>query len=488
MHPQLNKTAITKIPLWLLVTFSLIGYIVIQLWFPLTPYLDQIPPMDIRKFAPTLIGGLGYGLLLLILFGLYALSYQRSQLLQKPLQLGYILIATILFCLPLIQTYPFNATDIYRYIIRGRVNSIYHANSYTSAPTDFPEDPFFPFAGEWANETSPYGPAWEMITTAVTASLGHNLSSLLYSFKIIGSIFHLACAFLIWLLLANAPPNQRSAYTILWAWNPALLLTFVVDAHNDVVMIFWLLLGLWIMHKFTTTGGMIVMLLAPLTKPIALLSIPLFFIMGWQRLGSFKTKLRYLLITTAAGIILLVLFFAPFGSPLQLATRLLREASAAPGFSLPTLILLIFVAFKQIPPIDAVVLLASAAFILFAIWLAWRTWNGRSAVRGTADIFAGYMIQALSFRIWYATWPFPWLLVDDGLSDSKATGLSYPLKVGLWFLVTSQLSVLIYGHIRHYLLGTSQLHAHLLGIPFTFLLPFLLARLSWPFSKKQFNG
>jgi hypothetical protein len=49
------------------------------------------------------------------------------------------------------------------------------------------------------------------------------------------------------------------------------------------------------------------------------------------------------------------------------------------------------------------------------------------------------------------------------------------LRAGLWFLFTVQLSVLIYGHLRAYALGSSQLTAHLIGIPFVFLLPYLLA-------------
>ena len=167
------------------------------------------------------------------------------------------------------------------------------------------------------------------------------------------------------------------------------------------------------MRKYNTTVGFIIMILAPLTKPIALLPLPLFFIASWHTFPTIKEKFRFALLSAISGAILVFLFFLPFGSPFQLAIRLLREASAAPGFSFNTLFLLIFVKLGYPPPIDRLALLASALFILFAIWLAWQTWNGRSPIRGSADIFAGYIVQALSFRIWYAAWPFPWLLLDD---------------------------------------------------------------------------
>ena len=48
------------------------------------------------------------------------------------------------------------------------------------------------------------------------------------------------------------------------------------------------------------------------------------------------------------------------------------------------------------------------------------------------------------------------------------------LATGLSFLLTSQLSVLIYGQIRTELLGSSQLGAHWLGVLFTFLIPILV--------------
>jgi hypothetical protein len=71
-------------------------------------------------------------------------------------------------------------------------------------------------------------------------------------------------------------------------------------------------------------------------------------------------------------------------------------------------------------------------------------------------------------------------LLDAGgeTPGSPEAGLSgYRLRAGLWFLLTSQLSVVIYGHLRVYALGGDQTAAHLIGVPFTFILPWLLALL-----------
>jgi hypothetical protein len=59
--------------------------------------------------------------------------------------------------------------------------------------------------------------------------------------------------------------------------------------------------------------------------------------------------------------------------------------------------------------------------------------------------------------------------------SSLLSPLSHHLQAGLLFLLTTQLSVLIYGHLRVYALGGDHFPAHLIGVPFTFGLPLLLA-------------
>ena len=94
---------------------------------------------------------------------------------------------------------------------------------------------------------------------------------------------------------------------------------------------------------------------------------------------------------------------------------------------------------------------------------------------------AAYSFQALSFRLWYSTWPFLWLLLED--ETSKPT-LSFRLSAGLWSLLLVQLSVLVYGYLRVYVLGGSQLAAHLIGVPLVFVLPLLLG---WLGHRRSFS-
>lgn len=460
------------VPLWLIAALSLTTYVLFQLCFPLSRYFNRAPPADIRTFIPTIWGGLGYAAWICFAFALYGFAYWKVRRMERPPTLLFILGATLLFGLPLLKAFPINANDIYRYIIRGRVSSLYGQNPFASAPADFPDDPFLPLAGEWADATSPYGPIWEFSAATVTRISGDDLFEGLILFKIVGLAIHLAVAFAIWHLLAEMGPAERRARTLLYAWNPALLLTFVVDAHNDGLMMLWLLFGYWVARRGWPTIGLVVMTLAPLTKPIGLLPLPVIFLGLAGHLPDMRARIRFLVGSLLGGLAAVFLAFLPYGSPLDLAQRLLQEASSGGGFSIQVLILLIARSLGSPLSLDVV---TNAALIIFGfalVWLLWQAWRGRSLVRGASDIFIAYVWQALNFRIWYTVWPFAWILIDK---DENETAL-YRLRVGLWMLLTAQLSVVIYGHVRVHLLGRDQFAAHLLGVPFTFVLPWILAK------------
>lgn len=466
-------SAVKLLSLRFIAAVSFAGYLLLAFWFPLLPHFNQHPLPDIRTFTPSIGQGLLYAAWLCILFGLYALAYRRLHDTGRLPGIKFILLTAVCFALPLLFTFPINATDVYRYFIRGRVSSIYHQSPFAAPPAAFPTDPFLPLAGEWAGATSPYGPVWELTATAVTAIVRSNLLAGLLTFKAIGLLLHLAIALLIWRLLQQTNAVRRVAYTLLWAWNPALLLAFVVNAHNDVFMLFWLLLGWWLVQQKQPVLGFMLMMLAPLTKPIGLLPLPLFFLSIWQNYPSRKSRGRFLFFSSVAGLLLAIMVFLPFGSPLDLVLRLVREASTGGGFSAAILIVLVGQS-QGINLYQWVITIAPLLLGLGVLWLLWLTWRGRAAVRGTADIFMAYILQSLNFRIWYVTWLIPWLLLDKPHKNPD-TQTTYRLHVGLWLLLTSQLSVLIYGHLRVYMLDENYTLAHIIGVPFTLALPLFLA-------------
>jgi hypothetical protein len=456
---------------WLLALLSLVGYGLLFRWFPFRNYFNHSPSPDIRTLAPSLTEAAAYAILLSVLYGLYWITYRTIRGQKEGLSLLTILLTTATFCLPLIFTFPVNSTDLYRYFLRGRISVTHDLNPFEVPPADLQDEPYLPLAGEWAIETSPYGPLWELSATAMTRLAPDNLWLGILFFKGLASLAHLAATGLIWLSLSHLSNDKRASLTLLWAWNPSILLILAMNGHNDGFMIIWLLLGWWLMVKGRAQAGMITMMLAPLVKPIGLLPLPFFFISHWGQLPSLTGRLRFLILSLVAVLILVILAFLPYGSPVSLIMRLVREVSGGGGFSPSALLILELRRLGLNPSISTTTQIGTLLFLLFALFLAWVTWQGRSQLKAAADIFVGYILQAFRFRIWYAAWPYPWLILDRGNSAANDIVSQARLAVGLTFLFTSQLSALVYGQLRVELLGGSQLRAHRLGIVLTFLVP-----------------
>lgn len=474
-----------------LLFLSATGYVLMALWFPLIPNVAASPPGDVRSFAPGLWGGVAYAALIIALFGLFLAAVRGTAARGMGSRPFLALVGgTLLLAAPLLMTYPVNATDIFGYVIRGRIAGAYGESPFSAPADEFVGDPFMPLVGEWANETTPYGPLWEIVAAGLTTVSGDNLLIGVLLFKLLMLGCFVVTTVLIWQLLPEGP--SRAASTMLWAWNPGLLLTFILDGHNDALMLLWLVLGYRLSRRGRPAAGFLVMILAVVTKPVALLALPFFFVESLRSLSSGRDRARYITVTFAGSLVMVWLAFLPWAgadgvlrTALELALRLTREATGGAGFS-PAV--WVYMALDGRVSIEVIGRVTQALFIVFSLWLIRRAVRGRSSLRGAADIFFGYLAGALNYRIWYAVWPFAWLLLDaeteTAASAASTRRADYRLRAGLWFLFTSQLSVILYGHLRQFMLGGDQALAHLIGVPFVFVLPWILAlvpvRLSRP--------
>ena len=278
--------------LWPALLLSGAGYVGLALWFPLRPNLAYKPAADILFLAHSLGNGLAYAGLLILLFILLLVAVRGVWLRgvwpadSAPAYwrtLFAILAVTALFGLPLVFTFPINATDIFRYGLQGRISSSYVGNPFVEPLTNYSTDPLFSYAGKWVDETTPYGPVWESAAGLITQASSDSVYGTLVGFKGFGLFLLLATSVVLWQLLSTLPINRRAAYVVLWAWNPALLLSFVAQGHNDALMLFWLLLGMLAMQRSRPVAGLSMIVIATLTKPIALLMLPIFMVSGLEK-------------------------------------------------------------------------------------------------------------------------------------------------------------------------------------------------------------
>ena len=192
--------------------------------------------------------------------------------------LGMILGVTALLCLIAFVLPAQFSDDVFSYSIYGRISALYHANPLIAAPAQFPHDPFLPYVF-WQHTRSIYGPAWLILSDAVTL-VAHFFgdSPVLYVilFKLVGIAAHLGNALLIWRILTRIAPQRRLAGVILYAWNPLPIIEFANSGHNDAVMIFLLLAGIALLVERHSTAAMVSFGLSVAIKYVFLALFPLY--------------------------------------------------------------------------------------------------------------------------------------------------------------------------------------------------------------------
>jgi hypothetical protein len=259
----------------LVLSASLSGLVYLLIFtapFPLLNFYQTIPPLDYTKLTGYSVSGFfSYVFGLGTLFALYLWAIRlaaprhveesRSSAVDQfgskvGRQTGapyFILLTTLILVGILVFSYPVTAIDLFVYAIRTRGWALYGLNPLTTAPRALPAaDPWPGLAAEWVDAPSPYGPVWELLSLGAFHVSGGDFLSHLLALKIIGTAAYLGCTWLVYQILHQTQPAWARAGTIAFAWNPLVLLESVQNAHNDIVMTFFLMAAIWVLTARTS--------------------------------------------------------------------------------------------------------------------------------------------------------------------------------------------------------------------------------------------
>lgn len=212
--------------------------------------VGEAMPLNIVKTVPL---AQGFIWLFIALFILYFLALR---ILPDRISYSYLIRSTMAIGFFYILIPIVTSQDVFSYIAYARMAAIYHLNPMTVPPTAIEPDYVYGFL-YWVHQPSVYGPTWLAITAviqqfATIIGFRYVLSmELLLRFFSLG--MHLGSTQLVWIMsghlqngLIGSPPlvaqTRRIRATLAFAWNPFLLLESCVNAHNDVTILFLLLL------------------------------------------------------------------------------------------------------------------------------------------------------------------------------------------------------------------------------------------------------
>lgn len=237
-----------------------------------------------------------------IAFLFYFLAWRKKYSPKK------IILFSILFQIVVFFSYPILSTDVLNYILSDRVSVVYHQNVWTTKPNIFNNDPYYFLVypvfpkGDWNNQTRIYGPVNQVVYSAVTAISGNDFLINLVAHKLVVLIFNLATIILVYFILKKYYPEKINFALIFLFWNPLFILETVGSGHNDIIMIFFILLSyLFFLRKNPILVGLC-LALAVNVKITAIFLAPLYFVVYFGR--NLQNAVKFSLLFAVVALIL----------------------------------------------------------------------------------------------------------------------------------------------------------------------------------------
>jgi hypothetical protein len=448
---------------------------------------------QINALAPE--GAAIYVLAFAALFAVYAFGYwiavRRIPALLRDIQqtsdvkarkegrsrYGSTLLFTVLlglgFNVVLLPMYPVDATDVYDYIIRGRMVSVYGLNPLVQPPNVIEDDEFYLLAG-WRNVPSAYGAAWEVIAAITTAIAGNDSKTNVVAFKIVSVIGYLITALFIALTLGRLAPQRVLIGLYLWMWNPLVIYMTGGRAHNDTLMTACILAAVYFMTRREFVAATVVTALGTAIKFFPIVIAPVIAVVAFRELSKIKF-VRYVVLSGVLSAALVFAFYAPFwqgGAVFNIERRTRLFTSSIGTLARQTLApILDGVPGTRSPndTPDASNAVSRAGFLSFGVFialqLAWLYFTPSTkddpfaAIRTIMRIFLFYLlVSVLWFQPWYLLWVVSLAAL---LSDTPMR------RLVLWFTYFAMWKEFLYYYVTLRYTGFAPL-------PWRDLIPFLV--------------
>jgi hypothetical protein len=256
-------------------------YLALMFVFPLPRYAAHPRLYDLMSLAERNGGNaLLYAFAVVVLFGVYWQSWRHLALVEedhtadpRPF-LGSVTAFAALFAVVLVWMYPVNAIDLFQYFFRGRMLGFYGTNPFVSTPAQFASDPYLYVVGEWKHIGSLYGPAWELLAAGAAWISGGSLIPNLLALKAVSGLCYVGSIPIVYLVLDQVAPRRKTSGTLLFAWNPLILLEWIGNGHNDAAMMFFVLLAVMLWTRRRQVWVLPAFVVAVLCKAIAAIAVP----------------------------------------------------------------------------------------------------------------------------------------------------------------------------------------------------------------------
>lgn len=373
-----------------------LGLVVIDAAAGKSPLLPPSPSMS--KWLMGLGSPLGYKLFLICLLiftcayaGLVVLSSRVST--RMAIALVCTLSAIVVVAPILIST------DVFSYIAYARMVGLHGANPYLHGPVAIYNDPIYKYVGgDWLTATTAYGPLYTLISLPV-APLG--LIASVWGMKIEALLSVAAALMFTWRSARALDMNPVPALIIVGA-NPLWVIYGLGGAHNDLMMIAFMMAAVSLMLARREAGAGASIVAGAFVKATAVALLP-FMVLS-------RRSWRLVAGAVLGAVVFAALGFALFGvHGADLFEVLTRDSSYVSSDGFPTQFAHLL-GKPGVFPVDHTLL--KAGLVVVVLYLMWRTWRGYSWIAASGWALLAIVVTSPWLLAWYTLWPLPLAVIS----------------------------------------------------------------------------
>jgi alpha-1,6-mannosyltransferase len=377
------------------------------------------PSVPVPEHGPP---GLGLGLYWV---GLAVLLVAWTRLLTEP-SARRVMLAAALWALPVLVGPPLASRDVYSYLAQGEIHArdlaVYDNGPVVlgSAAITAHVDP------RWDEVPAPYGPVW--VPLAAAAADGSD-GDVVVGVFVLRAVATLAVVAMGAAVAALAPASRRARALALTVANPALTLHFLSGAHNDALMLAFLLGGVAVAGTASpalrrTAAGIVLVTLGGAVKASALLGAAW---LGWRYASAgHDRRSRVVRLSGAAGLAVATLAAAGLVTGLGAGwVRALANSRGVLTYLSPPSLLIPVLEWLGLPPGAATSFAQVAGVVTLVAVLVWLAVVSRGAptALGAALLAVAFLVPGT--QPWYLLWGLvPLAATHPALRTRTAVGLT----------------------------------------------------------------
>lgn len=207
--------------------------------------VPAIPVTPSAELVPALVAYYG-GLIVLVRAWLLL---RRHHLTRGPLDVGAVAVVVLIWAVPLLVGPPLGSRDVYAYAAQGRMAE-QGLDPYTEGPAELGlDDPVLAAVDPLYREApAPYGPVFVSLSSLISAVAGDRVVAAVLGFRLLAVLGVVIAGFAVHDLARGSGRDPVDA-VILAVANPLVLFHLVSGAHNEAIMLAFLVGGVAVARR-----------------------------------------------------------------------------------------------------------------------------------------------------------------------------------------------------------------------------------------------